>query len=35
MPQADRREREWCADFMADDAGGKAALRDIDHHALA
>ena len=33
--QADWGQREWRADFLADDGGGKASLRDIDHHALA
>ncbi len=33
--QAYRGEREWRADFLADDGGGKAAFRDIDHYALA
>ena len=33
--QPDRRQRKWRADFLADDGGGEASLRDVDHHALA
>src|SRR5215467_5782714 len=32
--KADRRQRNWRADFLADDGGGEASLRNIDHNAL-